>query len=144
MPTDETPWWIDHPFQILFGVEEPMPTQISPEAVHSVIKRHGYGVMQQDDDAVSMWTDRNGNKLARVRFSGVNKNSEYLDRNVEIVRLAREGQAIVHSYKRRRRGEEETTVELVGYLDRRFSQLEKPDPVKIRARKAPANSGDSY
>lgn len=142
MSTD-IPTWADQPFHMVFGNVEPLPAHITTEAIHSVIKKHGYGVIKNDDNAVSMWTDRNGKQYARVRFDGVNQNSAFVGRNIKIVEAARAGKAIVHSYKRRRRNEPETNVELVGYIDRRFSQLDQPDPVLIRDSEKPAGSGES-
>ena len=142
MSDDEIPWWATQPFHILFGSQEEMPQFISAEAIHSVVKRHGYGTMQSDDNAVSMWTDRSGKTMARVRFTGVNQNSAFFRRNLKIVEAARAGKAIVHLYKRRRRGEDEREEELVGYIDRKFSQLDPPLKVRIRDPTGAATSGE--
>ena len=139
----EVPWWATQPFHMLFGTHEALPAYISTEAIHSVVKKHGYGNLQADDNAVSLWTDRNGKQLARVRFTGVNQNSAHFKRNLKIVEAARAGKAIVHSYKRRRRGEDDTTLELVGYIDRRVSQLDPPEAVLIRNQSDPAGTGAS-
>ena len=132
----DIPWWATEPFDIMFGTCEKMPPNISAEAIHSVVRKHGYGIIKPDDNAVSVWTDRGGKVLARVRFTGVTLNSGFVGRNIAIVKAAREGKCIVHTYKRRRRGEDETTEELVGVLDRRVSQLDKPEPVLIRGQAA--------
>ena len=127
----DTTWWHDKPFHVVFGTTEPLPKWLNAEALHSVVLRHGYGAMEDGDKAISMWTNR-GKLYARVRFRGVQQNSEYLDRNVKIVAALRAGKSVGHTYKSKARDGTEENVTLWGSIDAKVSQLEPPDVVKVK------------